>query len=287
MRNLTIKRAKSFVACLGKMKIYIEDPVLGDTVINDTLCRKIGVLKNGEEKTFAIGEQAARVFVVADQLSKGYCNDYYPLPAGTDDVFLSGKNKYNPAAGNAFRFDNNDSAEVSVHRRRSTRKGLLILVTVLLLSMIVGGIAGYKQGSRKAPEPKTFSSDGMTITLTDAFAEVVMDAFTAAYDSADAAVFALKEAFTSADGLEDYTLAQYADLVIQANSLPSARATVSDGLVHFEYTNTTPNGDYRYFAYVYKAADAFWLVQFAVPDETAEDYTAQIQAWAKSVTFSD
>ena len=77
MRNLTIKRTKSFVGCLAKMKIYIEDPTSNEMLINNTSCRKIGDLKNGEEKTFQIGEQEAKVFVIADKLSKNYCNEYY------------------------------------------------------------------------------------------------------------------------------------------------------------------------------------------------------------------
>ena len=51
MRNLTIKRTKSYVACLAKMKVYIEDRVSGDLVINGVSCRKLGTLKNGEEAT--------------------------------------------------------------------------------------------------------------------------------------------------------------------------------------------------------------------------------------------
>lgn len=55
MRLLTMKRAKRYVACLVKMKVFIEDPT-GDTMINGTPCRKLGELKNGEEKAFEISE---------------------------------------------------------------------------------------------------------------------------------------------------------------------------------------------------------------------------------------
>ena len=67
MRNLTIKREKTFVGSLGTLKIYIEDPNAGDTTINDTVCRKLGDLKNGEEKTFPVEDRAAKLFVIADQ----------------------------------------------------------------------------------------------------------------------------------------------------------------------------------------------------------------------------
>ena len=60
MRNLTIKRNKTFVACLAKMKVYIEDASANDLTINGIPCRKLGDLKNGEEKNFSIGENAAK-----------------------------------------------------------------------------------------------------------------------------------------------------------------------------------------------------------------------------------
>ena len=63
MRNLTIRREKHFVASLATMKVYIEDPTANDLTINGVSCRKLGTLKNGEEKTFTIAEEAAKVFV--------------------------------------------------------------------------------------------------------------------------------------------------------------------------------------------------------------------------------
>ena len=91
MRNLTVKRAKSIVGCLAKIKIYIEDPNAGEININNTPCRKIGELKNGEEKTFAIENQVLKVFAIADAASKNFCFDYVELSEGEQDIFLSGK----------------------------------------------------------------------------------------------------------------------------------------------------------------------------------------------------
>ncbi len=138
MRNLTIKRNKTFVGCMGKFKVYVEDPSSNDTTINGVTCRKLGELKNGEEKTFEIAEGAAKVFVIADQLSKNFCNEYYELPEGQEDIALSGQCKLNPAAGNAFRFDNNNSAEAIANRKKSTGKGVVILVISLIIGFVVG-----------------------------------------------------------------------------------------------------------------------------------------------------
>ena len=139
MRNLTIKRTKSFVACLGKMKVYIEDASSNELEINGVSCRKLGTLKNGEEKTFQIGNERAKVFVIADKLSKNYCNEFYELPEGEEDIYLTGKNKFNPASGNPFRFDNNNSEEVIANRNKNSNRG----GGVFIIAIVVGFIAGF------------------------------------------------------------------------------------------------------------------------------------------------
>ncbi len=288
MRNLTIKRTKTFVGCLAKLKVYIEDASSNELLIKNTPCRKIGDLKNGEEKTFQIGEQKAKVFIIADKISKNYCNEYYQLPEGKEDISLSGKNKFNIFNGNAFQFDNNNSEEILANRKRSSRKGLLVLV----LAIVVGAVAGYLISSalllNQPPVEKIFSSNGLTISLTNEFKKADVEGYTIAYDSKNVAVFALKEEFTLADGLKDYTPEQYAAVAIQANQLSSAQAKTVDGLTYFEYdhTNSETNQTYHYFSYVYKSTDAFWLIQFATLDENANEYAPQIAQWAKSVMFS-
>lgn len=289
MRNLTIKRNKSFVGCIAKMKIYIEDQTSNEITINNIPCRKIGSLKNGEEKTFQIEECAAKVFVIADKLSKDYCNEYYQLPEGQEDVSLSGKNKFNLANGNAFRFDNNDNEEVLKNRKSGTRKGLIILG----VSAVVGAIVGYCIGSGilvfRTPEAKTFSAAGVTITLTEEFKETEIENFNVAYDSRNVAVFILEEPFTLMEGLENFKVEQYVDLVIQANtSMSGAEKKTVDGLTHFEYAFTNPetNDTYQYFSYAYKTDDAFWLVQFATLDKNVGKYAPLIAEWAKTVEFT-
>lgn len=130
MRNLTIKRTKSFVGCLAKIEIYIEDPMSNEFLVNNTPCRKIGNLKNGEEKTFQISEEEAKVFVIADKSSKNYCKEYYQLPSGHEDIFLSGKNKLDPA--NAFHFDRNQSKGFIAKYKSSTLKDSHILIAAVV-----------------------------------------------------------------------------------------------------------------------------------------------------------
>ena len=90
MRNLTIKREKSFVGCLVPMKVYIEDPESWELKIHGTPCRKVGEIKNGAELTISIEEHSLRVYVIGDKMSKEFCYDVYMLPEGDEDVYLSG-----------------------------------------------------------------------------------------------------------------------------------------------------------------------------------------------------
>ena len=296
MRNLTIQRTKAFAASLAKIKIYIEDPLEGNLIIDDIPCRKIGELKNGEEKTFLVEEQALRVYVIVDQLSKNYCRDYYQLPAGTEDVFLSGRNRFNPSNGNAFRFDNNDSPGVEEFRQAGVRKGRGVLLISILVGAVVGAVAGFWLVSSLiagwTPAEKVFSVDGMSITLTEAFKEIEVEDLTAAYDSRNVGVLVTEDPFTWTDGLEEYSwaeysLEEYADLVIEFSEIQAVKTKTEDGLFRFEYDYTAPDEEtYRYFAYIYKADDAFWLVEFAVLKAEADRYLPDIAAWAKSVTFS-
>ena len=99
-------------------------------------------------------------------------------------------------------------------------------------------------------------------------------------------VLFLKEPFALMSGLENYTLTQYANLVIQNNNV-SATVMTEDGLTGFEY-NATPDGThtYQYDCFVFKTDDAFWLVQFAVKESKAERMDQTIEDWAASIEFA-
>lgn len=284
MRNLIITRAKRFVACLGRMKVYIEDPEAGELTINGVSCRKLGTLKNGETATFPIGDQAARVFVIADKASRSYSNDYYPIPAGTEDVSVTGKNHFNPGAGNPFRFDGVTDPEVLANRKKGGRKGIVILVAALILGFLIGFFKPDVNVS--VVKPKEFSTSGMTITLTTAFDEESYQGFTQCYESSTVAVFALKEEFSLMAGFEDYTLEDYGALVVSSNGMDESVLKQENGVYYFDYTSQGSDGSENYyFATLHKGSDAFWLIQFATPAGNAEKIRDEFFAWAASVTF--
>lgn len=280
MRNLTITRTKSFVACLGKMKVYIEDPMGGDTVISGVNCRKLGDLKNGETVTFPIGEEAARVYVIADQMSKNYSNDYYPLEAGTEDVVLTGKNHFNPGAGNPFRFDGVTDEHILASRKKGSRKGNLIIIAAAIVGVLIG------MNRTHIVKPQDFSVDDMTLTLNSEFREVSYEGFTQCYESSNTGVTVLKESFAQYPVLKDYTLSEYGDAVIWSNGLTDSSLTPYADFMYFTYTASDDTGNtFGYLATVHQGTDGFWLIQFSTLEEKFPDYESQFLEWAETVRF--
>lgn len=287
MRRLWIKRHKRFVGCGGKMKVYIEDPMEGDTRINGVLCRKLGVLKNGENKRFEIGNEAAKVFVIGDKLSRNVYNEFINIPAGQEDIFLSGKNYYNPFAGNPFRFDGVTDEEVLENRKKVKKKSMLILAISLVVGFVLG-IGGVLLENVGKNDPKTFYADGIQITLTEAFSEVEMEGFHVCYGALDKAVFVIREGFDTMEGLEDLSVEEYGQMVLDSNGFDDSFELIDlDGLTFFDYVTTNEdNEDWYYLTSVYKDMDAFWLVQFTCLDEKADDeMISWFLAWADSVAF--
>lgn len=287
MRNLTIKRAKRFVACLGTMKVYIEDPDANDMTINGCTCRFLGTLKNGAEATFSVSEAEARVFVIADKLSKDYCNDYYTLPAGTEDVVLTGRNRFDPVSGNAFRFDGVQDEAVLSNRMKARNKGAVVLIAAVIVGLLLGGIGGYYlvSGILSSPgNPQEFTADGLQITLTNKFSETSVPNYTAAFESKNVIVLALKESRTLFEIYGVDSLTDYSKVVQQANGHDEP-IQKDDGFLYYEYQYTDPSSgeNYHYYTMMYKGAFNFWIVQFATPEEKAEDYRQTIMEWARSV----
>ncbi len=282
MRNLTIKRQKSFVASLQKAHVYIEDYTCQDTVIKDVPCRKLGTLKNNEEKTFVIGETEAKVFVVSDRLSKGFSNDFYTIPAGVENVYLTGKNHYNPLNGNAFLFDGVTDEAALKNRKKSKKIGLIILIVSLIIGFLIGFFGDYFESKG---DPKTFALEEMRITLTDKFqmTESPDSDFTLETDLV--AVFVEKEERTLLEDYGELTLEDYGNLVIENGGLSGISELYQEGeIYYFEYAYEDTI-DIYYLNYVYESEDAFWLVTFAINDIDSYGYLDYFSEWAASVEF--
>ena len=287
MRNLTIRRTKSFIGCLVKVQVYIEDHSRFDTVINDLPCRKLFDLKNGEEKSIHISEEAAKIFVIVDQMSQNYCNDFYNLPAGEEDVSLTGRNHYNPGAGNPFRFDGVTDEDVLANRKKNGKKGLFVLIAALILGVVIGLVSNIDLDFSTVKE-KTFTKNGLTLTLTNQFKDVDPDNYIAFYESDDVMVGTFRDPFGQGPGesIEGVTLEEYGWGLLKTNEETARSQLEKDGdLYYFVFDDIFDRRYYTYVTYVYQYDGAFWYVDFITEKENAEEYRDEISKWAKTVTF--
>ena len=300
MRKLTIKREKTFVGCAAKMQVYISDfqsnelemplhtvdPETGKDKVERISCRKLGELKSGEEATFEIASEAAMIFVIADKASKDFCNDCYPIKAGDEDISLSGKNKFNPAAGNAFRFNDND-VNMAANRKKSTGKGVLFIIAAAIIGILVGYFGMSTIMSSMNSKEKVFTAGPMSITLNESFEQQYPVGYSAVYSAKNAAVFVTVDNIDKNQNIVvNYTAAEYAQRLIDYNKFTGSTVITDKGLTYFTYDESNDGEDISHYFYIYKTDDAYWTIQFAIESKMAKRYSDDIAKWAGSVKFN-
>lgn len=136
------------------------------------------------------------------------------------------------------------------------------IVCTLLLVAVLAGCGSTNPFDAAA---KTFSDEGMTITLTNDFSKQSMDGYTVCYAAKTAAA-----------------------LVMQNNS--SRNPVAGDDIngcptILYDFYNEDKDVEYRYLAVMYQADDGFWLVQFASAKDDFDTYEPGFVEAAKSVSF--
>lgn len=286
MRNLFIRREKSFVGCLGKYKVYLQDENSNDLKIKKEKYRKLGVLKNGKDLAFEIPDEEAKLYVIAGKFSKGFCNDMVKLPAGEQDLYLVGKASYNPFKGNPFRFSSPITDEM-LQNRKSTNKVIGFWIAFYLLCIILGGFIGFTVAMSEF-EPQVFNADEMSITLTGEFEDYSTEVDEYVFYSDDTSVVISKTDFEYFE--VPLTLKEFSEAVIVSleGTIPGISETAvleKDGNA---YTFEALNYDgFSEVVYLYESEDAFWMVAFTCYEEDYSYYEASFDEWADSITFAD
>ncbi|MBE6944361.1 MAG: hypothetical protein E7453_08970 [Ruminococcaceae bacterium] len=287
MRNLMITRHKSFVGCAMKDKVYIRDEQSQELIIDGVPCRKIGEIKNGETKTFSIEEGEQQIFLIADRISKEYCNATVTIPEGQEDVALSGKHHF-VFGSNPFRFDGVAQSEGQLRKqRRNGRIGVVIACVAMAVGIALGfflmrGL--FDAASRtEAEKTKTFTKGEFQITLTDAFKQVEQQGFFASYQSKNVMVLAVRESETLFIG--DITLKEYGNLVLKSNGKTDLTMNKDEKFLWFEYIDTPEDQTFYYLAVCCRSRDAFWVINFVTPVSHKEQYKETFLSWARSIVM--
>ncbi len=277
MRKVYLTREKSFVGFIGKLSVLVEDRAAGNMLVNDTLCRRVGYVKNGETISFDIGEGATKIFVIADSLSKDYCNDYYPIPAGMDTVTISGKCTYNPTIGNPFRFNGVTNEEVLASRKKNGRKGLIVFIVAILLGIATGVLTNLTF-------PETFGTEDFEIRLTSAFS-TSYDEDMMYIASNNSLVSVYKYSFSDNAELNDMTVAEaFEALRTDGMFAPESFMADIDGISVVEDIAESVSGTpSSYFTVFVKGDNALFLFKFGCDTDDYARLRSDFVEWAKTI----
>lgn len=174
--------------------------------------------------------------------------------------------------------------EEHIPQQKSKNNKKKIIITVI--SCVIGFIIGFCVVFFITYNPvkdKLFVSNGMSITLTNRFAENEYVTYTSVYTSKDVAVFSLQETFVSGIS-SNYTLNQYADIIKNNNGL-TCETNQSTGCVYFDFVRVVGGKEMFYRAYCYKTSNSYWLIQFACENAKQPNLIGNIQSWANTITF--
>lgn len=283
MRKVYLTRDKSFVACLAKLNVYVEDANNPEDVIADIPCRKVCKIANGETISFEIPDEETRVIVIADKLSKNLCNDYYRVPAGVSDVEIGGKCTYNPGAGNPFRFHGVTDEDILANRKRSGRKGLITILIAALVGFVIGFVGTMDTWF---VNDKVFKADDFEITLTTQFTEDYENGSYSFY-SKDCSVAVDVFDFEQHADLASLSEMDFLNLLkMNGGFSVSAELRNLEGLYIVEEQAKSEIGDIRsYFTVFKKSDDAFFLFEFGCENEKYQEYRNQFIDWAKTIVL--
>ncbi len=140
------------------------------------------------------------------------------------------------------------------------------------------------------PNRKTFSTNGMSVSLTKDFKEETVAGYTATLvdNKNSLAVFILQEKFSAMEGFEDWTITEYAEAVRKSAPVSAGAVKKENDITCFEYqfTNTELNTKYYYYTTVFKDTDCFWTVQFTCLAKDMDEMKPIFAEYAQTVAFS-
>ncbi len=277
MRNLTIHRHKTFVGSAAKIKFYIAD-VNGDTKIQNTMCRKLGELKNNQQGTFLIPQEACHIYAIADKASSSYCCELLEIPAGSEPVVYSGKCYFAPASGNAFRFDNNNSQQAQAIRKKGSSLGKKVLIVAAVIGFVIGFAAVFMEWD------ESFTTGSLTITLTDDFQEYSYGLYDAVYESPDYALLGREWKYKYQQELAQMTQEEFLQLTIVAHSISTAsKIQYMDDLPYYTYTTEVEGEPYIFYVTAHQGSESYWQLEFGAPENKADKLEKKLIKWAGSV----
>lgn len=283
MRNLIIKRRSSPFGQDAVLHIYAT-PANGDVSGDEILWYDLGSVSDGQTVVIPISDEPIKIYIADDLSAQMQRCEYCQIPAGNNDLFISGKRVSATAGSNPFHFDENTDNPAS----RCRTIGIIVAVILLVGALIAFPFVMKLFSKSDAPvsyESKVFSKDGIQITLTEEYQELDdTEGFEAGFITENASIRIKKEPYNNNSSISTFEFAQYyISIVLGENRMPYQE----HGLILYEYTEVNPydGRSYAYLMVFEKGPDAFWIVEFSTLEENADAMRERFLDYAKSICF--
>ena len=245
------------------------------------MCRCLGTLKNGEQKSFPVDDYSRQVFLILNRRNANKYHFAVTIPAGTENVFLAGQ-FYSQATTAVFRFEGGyqtpeQQTREAARQKRQSRITIIAIAVGIILAAALSYMSSQLAGK---VDPKTFSYQDFSITLTEDFVQCSYDNTDVAFESDEVAVFASRD---DKGYFGNISLKDYAQMAIQASGRADTQLHQEGARIWITYTARIDGMEYFYMVQFYESEDAFWLVNFATPIGFREKYENQFMKWADSV----
>ncbi len=155
---------------------------------------------------------------------------------------------------------------------------LFILVSVF----IMGTLSGC------ADNPKTFTQQELTITLTDAFKSEKRSGFDVYLSSENVVFSAVQETSQELElaGYEISSLNDYCQEILSLNNTPKDKLISRNNYYYFTNSKTVDGAKYTYVHCMFTFADSYWICEFVCKSKHYDRLEDKILSWADSITFS-
>lgn len=151
------------------------------------------------------------------------------------------------------------------------------IAMILALCLVFSLMAGCSDSGTIKTETYNLNC-GATITALAGLDETPMEGYTTTLDSRKIAVFLLEE-----DKPAGYHLADYADLVVQANGMETSFAEDAYGNLANSYVAESEGEQWFYYVTVVEGQDSFWLCQFICRESERSKYEDLFGQWSATL----
>ena len=135
---------------------------------------------------------------------------------------------------------------------------------------------------------KTYSSNGISITMTKGLFKKKHETATIYYENDEIFVIGLKESFEDLleiDINESSTIKEYVEEVFINSGNRYDLQKIND-LYYFTYEYEINEHKYYYISTIHKSNDAFWICNFACSSTNKDKYHDLFLKWGQSITFN-